>query len=55
MKQAAYEATVLFYSPGIDLFLEDLAKGADQLFYFEEGPRPTTKLICTNMAENEGS
>jgi hypothetical protein len=37
MKQASQEATVL-YSPGIDPFLEDLAKGADRVFYFEEGP-----------------
>jgi hypothetical protein len=44
MRQAAHEATVLFYSPGVDPFLEDLAEGADRVFYFEEGPRPTPKL-----------
>jgi len=27
------------FSPGIDPSLEDLAKGADRVFYFEEGPR----------------
>jgi hypothetical protein len=37
MRQASYEATVLLYSPGADPFLEDLAKGADRVFYFEEG------------------
>jgi hypothetical protein len=42
--QAAHEATVLLYSPGLDPFLEDLAKGADRVFYFEEGPRDTPKL-----------
>jgi len=36
LKQAAYEATVLLYSPGIDPFLEDLAKDADRVFYFRE-------------------
>ena len=41
---ASHEATVLLYSPAIDLFLEDLAKGADQVFYFEKGPRDTPKL-----------
>jgi hypothetical protein len=35
MKQAAHEATVLLYSPGIDPILEDPAKGADRVFYFE--------------------
>ena len=44
LKQAAHEATVLLYSLGIDPFLEDLAKGADSVFYIEEGPRPTPKL-----------
>jgi hypothetical protein len=44
LKQAAHEATVLLYSPGVDPFLEDLATGADRVFYFEEGPRPTPKL-----------
>ena len=44
LKQAAHEATVLLYSPGIDPFLEDLAKGADRVFHFEEWPRDTPKL-----------
>ena len=44
LKQAAHEATVLLYSPGIDPFLEDLAKRADRVSYFEKGPRPTPKL-----------
>ena len=30
----------------IDPFLEDIAKGADRVFYFEEGPRDTPKLIA---------
>jgi hypothetical protein len=44
LKQAAHEATVLLYSPGIDPFLGDIAKGADRVFYFEEGPRDTPRL-----------
>jgi hypothetical protein len=43
MRQASHEAMVLLYSPGIDPFLEDLAKGADRVFYFEEGPRDTSR------------
>jgi hypothetical protein len=46
LKQTVHEATVLLYSPGIDLFLEDLAKGADRVFYFEEGPRDTSRLTA---------
>jgi hypothetical protein len=46
IKQASHEATVLLYSPGIDPFLEDLAKGADRVFYFEEGPRDTPRLTA---------
>jgi hypothetical protein len=43
LKQAAHVATILFYSPGIDPFLEDLAKSADRVFYIEEGPRDTSR------------
>jgi len=39
-----HEVIVLLYSPGIDPFLEDLARSADRVFYFEEGPQPTPKL-----------
>jgi hypothetical protein len=46
MKQASHEATVLLFSSGIDPFLEDLAKGADRVFYFEEGPRDTPRLTA---------
>ena len=46
LKQATHEATVPLYSPGIDPFLEDLAKGADRVFYFEDGPRDTPRLIA---------
>jgi len=42
---AAKEAAVLLYSPGTDTFLEDMTKNADRVFYFDEGPRATTKLI----------
>jgi DNA polymerase I len=39
------EVAVLLYSPGTDTFLEDMTKNADRVFYFDEGPRATTKLI----------
>ena len=45
LHDAAKEAVVLVYSPGTDTFLEDMARNADRVFYFDEGPRATTKLI----------
>jgi hypothetical protein len=51
MRQAADEATVLLYSPGIDPFLEDLAKDADRVFYFEEGPREMPMLSVKTWLE----
>ena len=39
MKEAAQEATMLLYSPGLDPFVEELAQNSDHIFYFEEGPR----------------
>jgi hypothetical protein len=41
MKQASHEAIVLLYSPSIDPLLEDIARGADRVFYFEGGLRDT--------------
>ena len=45
LHDAAKEAAVLLYSTGTDTFLEDMTKNADRVFYFDEGPRATTKLI----------
>jgi hypothetical protein len=46
MRQASHEATVLLYLPGVDPFLEDLARGADRIFYFEDEPRETPSLTA---------
>ena len=43
MKQAAHETPVLFYSPGIDPFLENLTKGA--AFCFEKESPDIPKLF----------
>jgi hypothetical protein len=48
------EATVLLYLTGIDPFLEDLAKSADQVFYFEEGPRDTPRLSAKTWLKMKG-
>ena len=45
LHDAAKVAAVLLYSPGTDTFLEDMIRNADRVFYFDEGPRATTKLI----------
>jgi DNA polymerase I len=45
MREASKEAAVLLYSPGGDPFFERLTQDADRVFYFDEGPRATTKLI----------
>ena len=37
---------MLLYSPGTDPFLEDLTRNADRVFYFDEGPRASTKLVA---------
>jgi len=45
LHDSAKEAAVLLYSPGTDTFLENMTRNADRVFYFDEGPRATTKLI----------
>jgi hypothetical protein len=39
------EAAVQLYSSGTDTFLEGMTRNADRVFYFDEGPRATTRLI----------
>jgi hypothetical protein len=46
LSDAAKEAALLLYSPGSDRFLEDLAKNADRVWYFDEGPRASPKLVA---------
>ena len=46
LSDAAKEAAVLLYAPGIDPFFEDLVQNADRVFYFEEAPRETPRLVA---------
>ena len=46
LHDAAKEAAVLLYSPGTDTFLEDLTRNANRVFYFNDGPIATKKLIA---------
>jgi hypothetical protein len=45
LHDAAKEAAVMLYSPGTDTFLENMTRNADLVFYFDERPKATTKLI----------
>ncbi len=55
LSDAAKEAAVLLYSPGSDPFLEELAKSADRVWYFEEGPRVPTKLVSKSSPKAQKS
>lgn len=55
LADASKEAAVLLYSPGLDPFLEELARNADRVWYFEEGPRATPKLISRAHPKAERS
>jgi hypothetical protein len=55
LHDAAKGAAVLLYSPGTDTFLEDMTKNADRVFYFDEGPRATTKLIFRKLIQKRRS
>ncbi|MCJ7443145.1 MAG: hypothetical protein MUO26_01200, partial [Methanotrichaceae archaeon] len=47
-------ATVLLYSPGIDPFIENLAKASNRVFYFEEGPRDSPRQTAKTWQTMKG-
>ena len=53
MSDAAKEAAVLLYSPRSDLFLEDLARNADRVWYFDEGPKASPRLVTKAFPKAE--
>ncbi len=55
LSDAAKEAAVLLYSPGTDTFLEELARNADRVWYFEEGPRASPRLVTKAFPKAEKS
>jgi DNA polymerase I len=55
LSDAAKEVTVLLYSPGTDTFLEDLARNADRVWYFDEGPRASPRLVAKAFPKAEKS
>ena len=55
MSDAAKEATVLLYAQGTDPILEELAKNADRVWYFDEGPRTAPRLVVKSYPKAERS
>jgi hypothetical protein len=55
LNDAAKEAAVLLYSPGSDPFLEELSRNADRVWYFDEGPRASPRLVTKAFPKAEKS
>jgi DNA polymerase I len=53
LSDAGKEAAVLLYSPGSDPFLEGLSRDADRMFYFDEGPRASPRLVAKAFPKAE--
>ncbi len=46
MRVAGKDAAMLLYSQGSDQFLEDLARNADRMWYFDEVPKESPRLVA---------
>jgi hypothetical protein len=46
---------VLLYSQGNDTFLKELARNADRIWYFDEGPRASPRLVTKAFPKAEKS
>ncbi len=55
MKDAAKEAAVLLYAPGVDPFLEELIKNADRVFSFTEEPRDEKRIAAKTNPRTQKS
>jgi hypothetical protein len=55
LSDAAKEAAVLLYSPSSDPFVEDLARNADRVWYFDEGSRASPRLVTKAFPKAEKS
>ena len=55
LSDAAKESAVLLYSPGADPFLEDLARNADRVWYFDKGPKASPRLVTKSFPKAETS
>jgi hypothetical protein len=55
LSDAVKKADVLLYSYGTDTYLEELARNADRVWYFEEGPRASPRLVTKAFQKAEKS
>ena len=55
LSDAAKEAAVLLYSPGTDTFLEEPVRNADRVWYFDEGPKASPRLVTKAYPKAERS
>jgi hypothetical protein len=46
---------VLLYSPGLDRILEELARNADRVWCFDEGPKAAPRLVSREYPKAERS
>jgi len=53
MSEAAKESAVLLYASGADPFLEELSHNADRVWYFDEGPRASPRLVTKSYPKSE--
>jgi hypothetical protein len=55
MREALNDVAVLFYAPRADPFSEELAKNADKVFCFNEGPRTEARVATKDISRTEKS
>lgn len=55
MRDAAKEAAVLLYAPGVGPFLEELIKNADRVFSFIGDPRSETRIAAKTNPRTQKS
>jgi hypothetical protein len=55
LSDAAKEAAVLLYSNGSDPFPENLSRNAERVWYFDEGPRASPRLVAKAFPKAEKS
>ncbi len=53
LSDAAKESAALLYSPGSNPFLEELVRNADRVWYFDEGPRASARLVTKAFPKAE--
>jgi hypothetical protein len=55
LREAAKDATILLYASGADPYFEEMVKNADRVFYFEEGPRASPRIMAKSHPQEQKS